>query len=248
MALTMYKQVDIQLMDQFTRKAINASGGVAQVLLRNSGDKQAIYEFAEPHTAIAASANPIALSNGRIQFAVLSTVLFVDIAILCPGGQFVFAEDVAPGEYTELFVDTQRKLHTYKIGFSHADSTAAAEQTTGFDLPYGVCVQPNPRIFVVDVDATETLDVGIDSGGTAGDANGFLDTVSVATAGIVKGTLLASGDTMGALLSVLDSANAGDDAPEQYPIVSANEQTITYTTTAGSDTCSGYILLDVLLP
>jgi hypothetical protein len=44
---------------------------------------------------------------------------------------------------------------------------------------------------------------------------------------------------------VLDSANAGDDAPEQ-DVASAGKD-ITYTLTAGSDTAKGFIYLPINL-
>lgn len=61
---------------------------------------------------------------------------------------------------------------------------------------------------------TKTLDVGTLSS-SSGDADGFLDGVSVAATGLVKGTLASAGQTLGALLRV-DESGAGVLVPEPY--------------------------------
>ena len=89
-----------------------------------------------------------------------------------------------------------------------------AEQDTSFDLPSGAVV----RDVLVDVTtaeatgATKTLDVGLLSSESGGDADGLLDGVSVAATGLVRGvatltvgsneTYFAS-STRGALLATL---------------------------------------------
>ncbi len=82
------------------------------------------------------------------------------------------------------------------------------------------------------MDATETIEVGLLSSGTAGDADGFVDAASVATAGYPLVTLTTSG-------ALMDNATNFD--PDGHVILSANEQSLTYTGTAGSDTAAGYI-------
>ena len=74
--------------------------------------------------------------------------------------------------------------------------------------------------------ATKTVDIGV----SGGDEDGFLNGVSVAAAGIVKGTLLNSGQTLGALMSV-DEGGTGELVPEPY--VCAADTTLCYT--LGSD-------------
>jgi hypothetical protein len=77
---------------------------------------------------------------------------------------------------------------------------------------------------------TKLLDVGTLST-DSGDADGFLDGVSCATAGMVKGTLLSSGQTVGALLRV-DESGGGVLVPE--PSVACGGKTVTYTASAAN--------------
>jgi hypothetical protein len=63
----------------------------------------------------------------------------------------------------------------------------AVETDTGWDLPlYGEIDPLSMRVFVQTVDAGITLEVGLLSTEGGGDADGFLDAVSVATAGWVR--------------------------------------------------------------
>jgi hypothetical protein len=69
---------------------------------------------------------------------------------------------------------------------------------------------------------TKTVDIGI----SGGDEDGFLKDVSVAAAGTVKGTLVSTGQTLGALLSVSEDGS-GALVPEPYVCSAAT--TICYT-------------------
>jgi len=112
---------------------------------------------------------------------------------------------------------------------SISSTPTGAEQDTGFDLPAKSVVLD----VYVDVTtqeatgATKTLDVGLLSGESGGDADGFLDGVSVAATGLVKGAFAqttgsnnnyvgaAATHTRGALLTELliageDVSNGGD--------------------------------------
>ena len=223
------------------KKLIQATGGKCYVAKDGDAAKQAITD--KDGTALT---NPRALTNGACEFYVPDTISLVDLYIMAPGGQFVVATNVDES-IADIAVDVTRLDHVAVIPFSIDDTSAATETDTGFDLPLHSAVKPNPKVRVLTVDATETIDVGLLSSETAGDADGFINALDVATAGLVKATLLASGDTMGALLSVLDSANAGDDAPEEHVVTGTNATSITYTLTAGSDTAEGFIHLSYQL-
>ena len=96
----------------------------------------------------------------------------------------------------------------------------ATEQDTGWDLP-DKCAVLDCWVDVTtkeDTGATKTVDVGTLSG-DSGDADGFLDGVSVAAAAIVKGEGVISGTgtnaywntcTRGALLAIFQQGAAGD--------------------------------------
>lgn len=226
-----------QLRSLTTGAVIATAGGVVYVTAAGGTAKASLLDADG-----AALANPLTLTRGGFDFNVADTVTSVDLYILSPTGHMVVAKGVKPSGDASIMVDTGRVDTTLIIPFNAADQTGGTEKLTGFVLPGAV--QPNVAVDVVTIDATETIDVGTDSG-DSGDANGFMDTVSVGTAGYIKPTLLASGDTMGALLSVLDSANAGDDAPEQD--VSMIGKEVSYTLTAGSDTAAGFIVLPMQL-
>ena len=230
-----------QLYDQ-NHKAIQSSGGVVYVAASGDAAKQAITD--KDGTALA---NPRALTRGACEFYVVDTAVDVDLYIMAPGGQFIVQTDFVAGETPDLMVDTNRRNQVAVIPFAIGDTTAAAETDTGFDFPTASAVLPNPMVRVTTADATETIDVGLLSSESGGDADGFINALDVASAVLVKATLLASGDTMGALLSVLDSANAGDDAPEAHIVTGAAATSITYTLTAGTDTAEGFILLSYIL-
>lgn len=108
---------------------------------------------------------------------------------------------------------------------------AATEQDTAFDIPANAVVR-GVYLEVNTAEATggtKTIDVGTLST-DSGNADGFLDGVSVAATGMVKGTLLNTGQTLGALLSV-DEGGTGELVPE--PCVAPGSQSVTYT--LGSD-------------
>lgn len=230
-----------QLYDQ-NHKAIQSSGGVVYVAASGDAAKQAITD--KDGTALA---NPRALTRGACEFYVVDTAADVDLYIMAPGGQFIVQTDFVAGETPDLMVDTNRRNQVAVIPFAIGDTTAAAETDTGFDFPTASAVLPNPMVRVTTADATETIDVGLLSSESGGDADGFINALDVASEVLVKATLLASGDTMGALLSVLDSANSGDDAPEAHIVTGAAATSISYTLTAGTNTAEGFILLSYIL-
>lgn len=230
------KHYHLQLSD-IGGEAVQNAGGVCYVATTGGSAKLAL-----KNADGSAKSNPFALVRGGIDFNVDDSVAKVDLYILAPTGHMVVKKNVFPSGEANVPYDKSRLSTTLVIPFAAADGTAASETATGFVLPGAV--QPNPAIDVVTIDATEDIDVGTLST-DSGDADGFMDGVSVAVAGYIKPTLLAAGDTMGALLSVLDSANAGDDAPEQD--VSMIGKQVTYTLSAGSDTAAGFIVLPVAL-
>ena len=235
------KQVQFQLYD-LQGRAINSSGGKVYVAASGDAAKQAITD--KDGTSLT---NPRALTTGGCEFWVVDTVVDVDLYIMAPGGHFVVVTDVVPGQVQDIIVDTNRRNQVAVIPFSIADTTATTETDTGFDMPTGSAVLPSPMVRVSTIDATETIDVGLLSSESGGDADGFINAVALDTAVLVKATLLASGDTMGALLSVLDSANAGDDAPEAHVVTGAAAVSVSYTLTAGTDTAEGFIILPYML-
>ena len=229
----------IQLKDSLTGQAIITSGGTVYVATAGGSKKVALKT-----SAGATASNPSAATRGLFEFYTLDTVQTVDLYGMAPGGQFFVAKGIAPSGPNEIAIDTNQRYQAAVIPFDQTDFTAAAETDSGFDVPNGAMMLPNPMVRVTAIDATETIDAGT-AAGESGVAAGFMATVSIATLGLAKASLANGALTMGALLFVQDSANAGDEAPEGS--VSQGGKSIVYTTSAGSDTGIGFIVLPYML-
>lgn len=221
-----------QLMDRITGKAIITAGGVVLVTAPDDPAKATLLQKDG-----SSQANAMSLTRGGAEFYTDAAIDDVDLFIQCPGGQFVVAENMKPGE-SEVWIDLNQKHQCMVIPFAQGDFTAAVETQSGFTEPANALFLPNPALRITAIDATETIDVGSDA-----DPNGFLALASIAVLGLVKGTLVSTGQTLGALLSA-DESGAGVLVPEGYL---STEDEITYTTTAGSDTGEGYIYLPYVL-
>lgn len=233
------REFRIQLKDMATGEGIVTAGGKCYVAVTAFAHKSTLYDKDG-----AALANPITPTRGFINFFVADSIEKVDLYIQAPGGEFVVRKNVKPSGANEINVDTDRRIHSLVIPFAIADTTATTETSTGFIVPAKAAMLPSPFVDVLTLDSTEDIDVGT-LASDSGDADGFIDGALLTTAGLVKASLVASADTFGALLSVLDSANAGDDAPEAD--VSMVGKTITYTLSSGTDTAAGFIHLPYYL-
>lgn len=229
---------NFQLHDQHG-KAILGSGGKAYVAVNGDAAKATLYDATG-----ASLANPVTLTQGKVDFWTDDDTSKVDVYIQAPGGQFVVIHDLDASGPGKLTVDTNQRHQTMVIPFAIGDTTANTETNTGFTVPSGAAVLPTPLVDVLTLDDTETIDVGTLSS-DSGDADGFMDGVSVGTAGVKQGSLATGAVTLGVLLSVQDSANAGDLVPE--PDITMGGKTITYTLSAGTDTAEGFIVLPIIL-
>lgn len=108
---------------------------------------------------------------------------------------------------------------------------SGAEQDTGIDLPAGAVVLDvfvNVRTAEA-TGATRTFDLGLLSGESGGDADGFLDNISVTSTGRKVASLVSGSVTRGLLLreTVTNSGAATHSSPQIFPIATA--RSITYT-------------------
>lgn len=115
-----------------------------------------------------------------------------------------------------------------------------SETTTEFSFPAKAIVK-DMYLNVITVDATETVDVG--TAGTSNDPDGFLDGVSLATAGLVKGSLSDGAITLGALLRE-ETGTGADVAYAKTDCIAAGSDPVTYTCSAGSDTAVFDIIIE----
>ena len=240
------------------------SGITFQVLQADSDTIETLTEYGD--ATMTSLTNPVTTTNYALGTVMKSAGVlsfrvdpghagdeYVDVIIVdTAGGYTHFAENF--DRYTHSIVIDERPniMHHGVIWFGVSDAT---EVDTGIDFDYDTLIL-DVKVEPVTVDATETLDVGTLSTGTAGDANGFRLLISVATAGFPTDTAIITGGTnidyvpvttYGALLV---TAITGSDAVATvggatmlggYVITGANEQSLTYTGSAGSDTAVGYI-------
>lgn len=113
-----------------------------------------------------------------------------------------------------------------------------SETQTEFTLPANAIVK-DVFLNVITVDATETVDVG--TAGTSNDPDGYLDAASLATAGLVFGSLADGSVTRGALLFEITEATT---AAARNPDITAGGDPVTYTCSAGSDTAVFDIIIE----
>lgn len=146
---------------------------------------------------------------------------------------------------------TRAKFGGSAVGFKNAADTKFIKKTavircdaqttetqTGFTLPANAIVH-DVFLNVITVDATETADVGTQ--GTSNDPNGYLAAVSLATAGLVRGSLADGAVTLGALLFEITEATT---AAARNPDITAGGDPISYTCSAGSDTAVFDIIIE----
>ena len=260
----MAKRYVLQLMDHVTRGLVQGAGGVCMVVVQGGFDQVALTDRDG-----ASVANPTVLTQGQIEFYTADSVLQVDLYGMAPGGEAFSLLALDPSGPNEIFIDTNQAMGVLRIPFSDTDSTDAVEQDTGFDIPINMQIlSAGMGIYVNDVDATEGMDVGILSGESGGDANGFMEVILVDTAGFVAAEIgfqvganatfmdLTGGDnefTLGALMCaalsrVAVSEGSNVDTDEGFyltvPFIGdGTAESVSYTTTTGSDTGNGLILL-----
>lgn len=246
-----YNDWDIELVDMVTGKSLTATGGKAYITSSGGTAKSTLYN---PDSDYASLSNPISLSYGRLRFATVGSATYgqasqptVDIYGMSGDGYAFQARGVKPGT-GRIMINTSARSHMLIVPFNIADTSAATETDTGFDFTAGMAINPlNLSVYTKTLDATEDIDVGLLSSESGGDADGFMDGVSVNAAGVVTPTLAATAETLGALLRVAATADAGTGlVPRQHVIATA--VSLTYTLSTGTDTAAGFINIGYSIP
>lgn len=227
------KKFSMQLQDQRDGTIIQTSGGQAQVCAAGSASKVALTD----KDGVAVS-NPVSLNNGLLTFYTQDTVASVDLYIMAPGGQFVTRLGVTGSGPNEINIDRNNRHQVAMIPFSIADSVAATEKDTGFDLPVGAMVLPDAGVFVQTLEAAKTIDIGLLSSESGGDADGFMVAIPVSAAGAVLAKS-ASTATRGALI--------GGGTLDRGAIVST-AVSISYTLSSGTTVAKGFAIIPYQLP
>ena len=237
------------------QRKISIDDDSAQLLVLTAGAPTAptIYSDRNGATAVSnAVRTPRSFVNGAVRFWTDPSVTSVDLSLLTAKGEAYFFEDVSYSCH-RLDVNPFERDHMLVVPFG---ASSASEVDTGIDLPANLLVK-DAFIKVTTTDATETLDVGILSSESGGDADGFVLLTDVATAGYVNQFPVVTGGTTidyvvhtsgkGAFLK---NGIAGADAvatvggvQPRYYVTDGTAKSITYTGSTGSDTAAGYVVL-----
>lgn len=236
---TLRYHYSLQLKDAVTGAAIITAGGKCYVAKNGLPAKQAITD--KDGTA---ATNALTLTRGNIDFWAASlTNGMVDLYIQCPDGQFVVLRNVPPSGQNEIPVNTNRVRQLMVIPFSIADTVTTTETATGFTEPANALIDNTPAVRVTTLESGKTIDVGTLSS-DSGDADGFIDGISLTSAALVGATNVNGAVTLGALMYVQDSANSGDDFPEAHI---SGGKSITYTLASTVTVAAGFIYLPYTL-
>jgi len=241
------------------------SGVTFKVLAIDSDTAETLYYYAKP--AMTSLTNPVtttsfadnAICNDKVAFKVDPTDAtndqYVDLIVTDMAGFYsAFVENF--DKYTHAIVIDERPniSHVGTIWFAHA--TTVEQNTGAYFLPDTLV--KDARVEVVETCLAGTIDVGLYSSQTAGDADGFRDGVLLTTAGFIGDTgFITAGasvdyypdSTYGDLLyTILSGTGASWDAGGGrtfmgHVITAANASTVTYTvdsTTSGE----GYIYVE----
>lgn len=243
MSGTRYNIFEVQLQDPQSGRTIAAAGGGFLVIAAGDTTKVTLFNA----DTFASLANPVVPTRGKIRFATLATVLSVDLYGFAPTGQFVVARGVLPGGTQEVPVDTMNANHVAQIPFAAVDYAAATEVDTGLDFPVPCLLTPTPSVRVITAEGSRTIEAGLLSSETAGDADGIFDAVSLATAGLVQ-TATSGTPTLGALLVQNFGTTPAVNAPDAHAISGTNARSITITTSASTASAKGVLLIPYQLP
>lgn len=239
---------DIQLVDLYTGKPLNVSGGVVQVCKAGTVQKATLQN---PDAQMASLANPVTPNRGKIRFAITqagpgqAAPPAVDIYGISGDGRTFVMKGALPGNPTEITVNTNDRDQVLVVPFSSADCTPGTEKDTGFVLPSGAMVTPLLIGRVLTTAAGKTVSAGLLSSQAGGSATGLINGMSVATAGTVKPTINGASPTLGSFLSV--NSGAGSTAVGEGYVVGATAVNVSYTLAAGAQ-AEGLIILNYLLP
>ncbi|MFQ5641792.1 MAG: hypothetical protein ACE5IR_27775 [bacterium] len=246
-----YTEFYMQLINGRTGKPVDDDSGVFNVL--NAGLPTEATIFSDERGT--SGSNPGTMTNGVIQFWIDSATTSVDISVMTSTGYAFFLDGITLSDH-RIVLWPEGRTQRLVVPFTATTS----ETDTGFDFPAN-CVIRDVYQDTVTVDATETIDVGLLSSETGGDANGFLALSSVATAGLVTGQATVNngstsdyfdsgtyGVLMASQINGSDAAATSGGQIRKFYKTDGVAKSLTYTGSAGSDTAAGYIFVEYDAP
>ncbi len=233
----------LQIQDFLRGTPVATAGGAAIICQPGTARKASLFN---PDTG-AAIANPVSLTRGNLRFATDNTITTVDIYGFAPDGGFFVFRGARPGGDPEIPYFLDQVQHTAVIPLAAPDFTAATEGTTGLQFPVGALLSPFPALRVTTLEGSRTLEVGLLSSETAGDADGLLDAVSLAAVGMIVPAVSGT-PTLGALLVQNFATTPAVNLPDTHAIIGTNARTISATFSASSATAQAFAVLPYVKP
>jgi len=121
-------------------------------------------------------------TSDKIDFYVADTVASADIIIVdTDGGYTLFLDGATQYTRTAIIDETPNIMHHGCIWWQM--TTSSVEQDTGVDLEVGSLVHNVIWEVITVASSGEKADIGVGVAGTGEDTDGFLDNITVATAG-----------------------------------------------------------------
>lgn len=251
-------EYQLQLKSAISGKTLTHDGKF-MVTVAGAPERVSITDFDD-----AAITQPGTMVDGSVKFRTAETVASVDVYIRSEFGYYKILSGVKAGQLLEVTIDTSDLYQTLVIPFDIDDAAIVAntEYDTGLDLVTGEQVFPYPTVKVTTSDSGQTIDAGILSGESGGDADGFIDGVSLASAVVAMANVTvttglntkfyAATPTIGALLA---DHQAGTDVDQDEGLFRAKPyicdgtaKSLSLTLSSSTDTGAGYIRYQTLLP
>lgn len=240
------------------------TGITYKVLQRNSNSSETLLSAIGPTgTATTSKTNPVtttifASDGGRISFVcdpAEATDTYVDLIVTdTVGGYSAFIEDFTANMHAVVINETPGVVHHGIVPFTGA----ITETSTGVAFSRDTVIH-DVVVEVVTVSSAATIDVGLLSSETSGDADGLRKGVLLTTAGYIKDTaVITSGasldytpvTTYGVLLRTAvtgtgatwtTKSSGGGATPIVFVVSSTNAKTLTYSTSTTTSSPAGYL-------
>jgi hypothetical protein len=126
------------------------------------------------------------------------------------------------------------------------DFTANTEGTTGLQFTAGSLILPSNAFRVATLESSRTIEIGLLSSESGGDADGFLDAVSLAAAGTIAPAVSGT-PTLGALLVQNFATTPAVNVPDTH-VITATARTISVTFSASTAAAQGYFIQPYIKP
>ena len=192
---TSYNHYRLQIRDEKTGRYLSLASTVKVVTV------DTLTKVALVDNDAASVSNPLACTNGKIEFNTAESVTSVDIYGLTENGDAFVCKNFAPGGNTDAALINPQELNQVLMipvdCTSAGDNLTTTEFDTGFDLPANVAVMPwGIGADVRTILTSATFDLGLLSSESGGDADGLLNDLSVGTAAYAVGKASTTAGTI----------------------------------------------------